>query len=340
MTQSINDNTRLTFLDVMKRECKDEALLLGNALAQTNEILEDLLLIKGNEKNGNRVAKYTNLATASRRRANQGVSPSKSGVDQQYDACSIWADRIAIDELVAAQSVDRALMLQQEIEAKRENLNILMAYDLFYGQPATTVDSMMGIQPRLNTSTIPTVLLAGGSSALTSAYFLTHDLNSFMAFYPESHPGGIKYMNRGPNQPITDASSKTFYGEVHDLEWALGISLKNERRCARIANIATGSLTPYGSNIGTSGASAGSVDLPTLFLRAANSFQNLRDSTKVCYVNRTLLSYIAQQVANKSNNFFGFTSQTIEGNDQPILRIQGIRIKLVEQISNAEATVS
>jgi len=47
------------------------------------------------------------------------------------------------------------MLIQQEIELKRENLNIQMAYDLFYGSPASIIDSMIGIQPRLNTSTIP-----------------------------------------------------------------------------------------------------------------------------------------------------------------------------------------
>ena len=124
MAQTLNDNTRFTFLDVLRRECKDYALLLGNALAQTNEILDDMLLLKGNEKKGNRVSKYTSLGQASRRRGNQGILPSKSGVEQQYDAVSIWADRLAIDELVAEEAADRALMIQQEIEAKRENQNL------------------------------------------------------------------------------------------------------------------------------------------------------------------------------------------------------------------------
>jgi|GEM_PF-3076782 hypothetical protein len=333
MSQSINDNTRFTFMDVLRRECKDGALLLGNALAQTNDILEDLLLIKGNEKMGNRISKYTNLGQATRRRANQGVSASKSGVDQQYDACSIWADRIVIDELVAQSAADEALMIQQEIEAKRENLNIQMANDLFYGNPASALDSMLGIQPRLNTSSIPTVILAGGSSALTSAYLITHELNSFVAFYPESHPGGIKYVNRGPNQPITDASGKVFYGEVHDLEWAMGISLKNERRCARVANIASGSLSNTGSSSGGSGP-----DLLDLLLKGQNSVQNIKDSGKVWYVNRTVLSFITRQFFFKPNHFI--TRQDLEESDEPIWRINGVRIKLVEQISNAETAVS
>lgn len=337
MSQNTNDVTRFTFLDVLKRlDVSEEALLLGNALAQTNEILDDLLIVQANEYMVNRVGKYTSLGQASRRRANQGFNPSKAGVEDQVDAASIWADRIAIDEFVLARTPDRSGMIEQELMAKRDNLNIQMAYDLFYGNPALTLDSMLGIAPRLNSTQIPTVISAGGATACTSMYLLTHEKDTFMAWYPATHPGGIKYINRGPNQPITDSAGKTFYGEVHDLEWALGISLKNERRCARVANIATGSLSNLGAVV--SGGTANGPDLIDLAIRAMSACQNVRNLNKDWYVNRTVLSFIARQFKAQANHWI--TRQEIEGEGDPIFRILGVPVKLVEQITNSETVVS
>lgn len=323
--------TRFNFVDVIKREAPNgEALLLGNSLAQTNEIIRDMLLVAGNEKLGNRSGKFTALGTASRRRANKGVTPSKASVVQQYDPVSVWADRIEIDELELKTTKDKAMIIQQELDAKRENLSIQMTYDLIYGDPAATPDSMRGLATRLNTTTIPTVCSAGGSSANTSAYIVTHDLNSFYGFYPSDLPSGLSYINRGPNQRIDDGlgSNSTFYGEVHDLQWALGITVKNERRVGRLCNIATGSLTKN---------AASGADLVDLFIHTQNQLQNLREANKKWYVGRVTLDYLARQLNNKSNRFITLTELD---NKMPFYSIFGVPVGLVEQISNNEGTIS
>jgi len=329
------NNTRFNFVDVMQREARDgNALLLGNSLAQSNLILQDLMLMEGTEKRGNLVGKAASLGTASRRRANRGVAPSKAAVVQQLDTISLWADRIEIDNLVYNQAKDKNIIIQQELELKRDNLNISMSADIFYGNPGDTIDSMTGIQPRLNSLSHPTVISAGGSAANTSIYLLTHDINSFFAFYPLDMQAGLSMVDRGDNERIADSQSTTgyFYGKVVDLEWAMGVTMKNERRNGRVCNIATGSLSKFGNT-----ASNG-PDLEDLIAQMLAQLQNVSDGdNKRLYVNRAIFSYLTRQFLKKTNHWITREEQTGKG---LLYSVMGIPVRLVEQITNAETTVS
>jgi len=120
----------------------------------------------------------------------------------------------------------------------------------------------------------------------------------------------------------------------------MGISLKNERRCARVCNIPSGSLSAYGSltslNSGAT-STANGPDILDLLLRGQNAVQNIKDSNKVWYVNRTILSYLARQFFAKPNHWV--TRQELEDQAQPLWRLMGVRVALVEQITNSETAV-
>jgi hypothetical protein len=333
MASIIQQNTRYTLMDVIQREAGG-VNIWGDSLAQVNEFIPDLLLKESNEKLTNVVVKVTSYGTPAYGRFNAGRTPTKTSVQDQTDKIQLLVDRFVLHDELGDVMENKEFQVSQEIDKKRNSFSIKMTNDLFYGNPQVNLDQMWGLANKFNSLlNRPTIVSAGGSTGNSSIYIMTNDFSSFYGFYPKGMPGGLKYKMRGPDVPIPDENNKVMFAEVHDLSWALGTLLVNERMNARLCNIATGSLTPTGGNYGQGPG----ADLPDLFRHTLNQRQNIFSLNSTAYLNRTVYDMLDRQCAKLGNHWL--TEIYIE--DQGLIRrFREVRLRLVEQISNSETTVS
>lgn len=329
----IQQNTRYTLADVIQREAGG-VRVWGDSLAQVNELIPDMLLQESTDKLSNVVVKVTSYGTPQYGRFNMGRSPTKSAVQDQVDKVQLLVDRFVLHDELGDVMENKEFTISQEMDKKRNGFSIKMTADVMYGNPNINSNQMLGIANKLNSLTgRPTIVSAGGSSALSSVYILTHDFNSFFGFYPKGMPGGLKYKMRGPDIPILDENNLVMFAEVHDLSWALGTAIKNERMNARLCNIDTSALTSTGGNYNQGGG----VDLPDQLRKTLNQRQYVQGLNSVIYMNRTVYDMLDRQCAKLNNHWL--TEQFIEGQGI-ITYFRGCRLRLVEQISNSETQVT
>ena len=187
----VQQNTRYTLKDVIQREAAGTQIW-GDSLAQINQLIPDMLLQEGNEKLGHTSFKLTSYGTPAYGRFNAGRSPTKTAGLNQVDKIQVLVDRFILHDELGAVMENRQFIIGREIDAKRQGFSIKMTSDLFYGNPGIYADQMLGISLKLNSLTgRPTIVSAGGSSANSSIYVLTHDFNSFYGVYPRGLPDGL-----------------------------------------------------------------------------------------------------------------------------------------------------
>src|SRR5258708_17353444 len=95
-------STALTYADWAKR--LDDGYRIASIielLSQTNEILEDMLVMEGNLPTGHKTTVRTGLPQATWRLLNQGVPNAKSTTAQIVDTCGNLATYAVLDKDIA-----------------------------------------------------------------------------------------------------------------------------------------------------------------------------------------------------------------------------------------------
>src|SRR5689334_4876475 len=104
-----------------------------NLLAQSNEILQDMVWKPGNLPTGNRTTVITGLPTVYFRRLNEGVPLSKSTAAQIDDAAAMLEGFFQVDRELALLSGNVNMYRYQESRMFMEALNQALTGYLFYG---------------------------------------------------------------------------------------------------------------------------------------------------------------------------------------------------------------
>ena len=340
-----NDSLSLSIFEILQREAGKDTLLIANALLQENPIISMLPHVKGNEKLGNITATYKSLGKPGRGRFNNGYQKSISEVSQMKDGISWIQDQLDIDTNLAKIMNNRSMQIEQEINAKKERINQDMTNDIIYG--TGSLDYMLGVANRLNSSTIRTVKSAGGTAGtasnggtnLVSFYCFTPGIESFHAFYPEAFPGGFNYTVLGTNVAVTDINSGLIkVRELHNIDWFLGVSMPNVLRNARICNIDVTTLNAYGARLSAGSTISGSgPDLGDLMIDTAAQMQNLSDAKRFWALPRVGIRFLSRQNRKADNMFI---TETVTEDGQIVRRFDGLRVELCEQLGNAQTSAT
>ena len=107
--------TNPTLLDVTKRlDPKGQIDTIAEMLAQTNEILLDMTFVEGNLPTGHRTTIRTGLPSATWRKLNYGVQPSKSTTVQITDNCGMLEAYSEIDKSADLNGNSAAFRLSKD----------------------------------------------------------------------------------------------------------------------------------------------------------------------------------------------------------------------------------
>lgn len=326
--------TNPTYLDVVKRLDPDNRIAaIVEMLEQQNEVITDMTALEGNLPTGHRTTVRSGIPSATWRKLNYGVQPSKSRTVQVTDSCGMLEDYAEVDKALADLNGNTASFRVSEDRAFLQGMNNTMASTLFYGDTSTDPEKFMGLAPRFSSKSAENgenIILADGSASgsdQTSIWLVVWGENTVHGIYPKGSMAGFHHRDLG-EVTLEDANGGKYQGYRTHYKWDLGLCVRDWRYVVRIANIDTSRLT---SDPATSGANL--IDVMTQAIELLPSQMMGRPAF---YCNRTVRSFLRRQITNKSN--VNLTLDEVAG--RRVLAFDDIPVRRCDAILNTEAVVS
>lgn len=328
-------STYLNLIDTF-RQSDPSIGAVAEVLKQQNPILDDAVAMPCNMGAVHRHAIRTGLPTPAWGRLYQGIPQSKSTVQQVDDTTGFLEARSGIDTRLTKLSSNVPALRLSEASAHIEAMNQEMARGLFYHDTATTPEKFKGLGARYGVKggagAGNQIVDAGGSgSDNTSIWFVTWGDHATHLLYPSGTKAGIEREDKG-EQRVTDANGDAYYVLEETFRWHIGLSVKDWRYNARVANLDVSDLL------------AGTVDVHKHMRAAYYKLQSRRmdsiNSRIAIYMNRTVLEVLdGLSVGNgtAANAALQLRPQELEGKE--VLTWRGIPIRETDAILNTEARV-
>jgi hypothetical protein len=341
-------NTALTYADWAKRlDDGYRIAVIIELLSQTNEILDDMIVVEGNLPTGHKTTVRTGLPQATWRLLNQGVPNAKSTTAQIVDTVGNLETYSVIDKDIADLNGNTGEFRLSEVKSFLEGMSQQVAATLFYGNQFINPERFTGFAPRYSTvtaanaATAANVLDGGGiASTNTSIWLVVWGSDTCHATFPKGKITGLQHRDMG-EWPVIDAGGNTYQAYRDHFKWEIGLVLRDWRYVARIANVDVTQLT---------GVSAANIinlivralyRLPTAPV-SATAIQT-SDSPEVranmgrtvIYCNRVIRTYLDLQAMNKTNVLLRIE----EFDGKPITTFRGIPVRTCDAVLNNEARV-
>jgi hypothetical protein len=203
----------LTYADWAKRlDDNYKIATIIELLSQTNEILDDMMVVEGNLPTGHKTTVRTGLPQATWRLLNQGVPSGKSTTAQIVDTCGNLETYSVIDKDIADLNGNTAEFRLSEVKAFLEGMSQQVAATLIYGNQFVNPERFTGFAPRYSTKTAATsqtaanVLDAGGTASTnTSIWLNVWGSDTCHATFPKGKVTGLQHRDMG-EWPISDTS--------------------------------------------------------------------------------------------------------------------------------------
>jgi hypothetical protein len=340
--------TALTYADWAKRmDDGYRVAVIVELLSQTNEILEDMLVMEGNLPTGHKTTVRTGLPQATWRILNQGVPNAKSTTAQIVDTCGNLETYAVIDKDIADLNGNTAEFRLSEVKAFLEGMSQQVAQTLIYGNQFINPERFTGFAPRFstkntaNSQTANNVLDGGGTSNTNTSIWITvWGTDTGFATFPKGKITGLQHRDMG-EWPVADTAGNTYQAYRDHFKWEIGFVLRDWRYTVRIPNIDITQLTGVSAanlinllvrglyKLPTQPVSAGSVqssDTPEIRANMGRT---------VIYCNRVIRTYLDLQAMNKTNVLLRIE----EFDGKPVTTFRGIPIRTCDAIINSEAQV-
>jgi hypothetical protein len=342
-------STALTFADWAKRMDDDGRITsIVEILSQTNEIMDDMLVVEGNLPTGHKTTIRTGLPTATWRLLNYGVPNGKSTTAQVVDTIGNLETFAVIDRDLADLNGNTAEFRLSEVRAFLEGMTQQVASTLIYGNVAVNPERFMGMAPRYNSvstgtaQTAANVIDMGGTgSTNTSIWIATWGADTMHGIFPKGKMTGLLHEDQGL-WPVLDANSNTYMAYRDHFKWEVGLSLRDWRYVVRLANIDVTLLNGVNAANILNGLVRGLRRLPTA-MAAASPVQSSDAPTirgpmgrQIIYCNRVVSTYLDLQAMNKTNVLLAM--REFEGH--VVTTFRGIPVRTVDAILNTEARLT
>ncbi len=296
--------THPTLLDVAKRTDPDGKIAsIVEMLAQTNEILDDMVWLEANQVTGHRTTIRTGLPAPTWRKLYGGVQPTKSTTVQVTDSVGMMEAYAEVDKALADLNGNTASFRLSEERAFIEGMNQEFASTLFYGNEGTEPEAFTGFAPRFNSQSA-----ANGENILTDAatpdstdnasiWLIVWGPNTVHGIYPKGSMAGIQQKDLG-EVTIGTPTDGYYQGYRSHYRWDCGLSVRDWRYVVRIN---------FDLEDVIAAATSGPI-LSQLMGKAMRRVPSLGMGRPAFYANRDVLDAIDLQANNKTNMAF----QTIE----------------------------
>jgi hypothetical protein len=340
--------TALTYGDWAKRmDDGYRVAVIVELLSQTNEILEDMLVMEGNLPTGHKTTVRTGLPQATWRVLNQGVPNAKSTTAQIVDTCGNLETYAVIDKDIADLNGNTAEFRLSEVKAFLEGMSQQVAATIIYGNQFVNPERFTGFAPRYSTkntanSQMAANILDGGGTASsnTSIWITVWGTDTGFATFPKGKITGLQHRDMG-EWPVADSAGNTYQAYRDHFKWEIGFVLRDWRYTVRIANIDVTQLTGVSAANLINFLVRGLYKLPTQPVSAgavqSSDTPEIRANMgrTVIYCNRVVRTYLDLQAMNKTNVLLRIE----EFDGKPITTFRGIPVRTCDAILNNEAQV-
>jgi hypothetical protein len=322
----------LTLLDWAKRRDPDgKTAKIVEMLAQTNQMLDDMVWKEGNLPTGHRVTIRTGLPTVYWRLLNQGVPPSKSTtaqVDEGLGMLEAWSE---VDKDLAILNGDADAFRLSEAKSFLEAMNQEVQQTLLYGNAGLAPEEFTGLATRyssLSAGNADNIIDAGGTgSDNTSIWLVAWGEETAHGIFPKGSKAGLIHEDYGETtiEVTAGIAGNRMRALQERYQWKPGIVVKDWRYVVRVANIDVSDL-----------ALATPPDL-IAFMEAADEVIPNELGRRVFYVNRRVSRYLRKQVRVSVGNGGGITFENFAG--KRVMMFDDVPIRRVDQILTTESRV-
>src|SRR5688572_8863462 len=326
--------TVLTLIDWAKRlDPNGKVDKVVELLAQTNEMLPDMLWREGNLPTGHRVTVRTGLPQVFWRLLNQGVTPSKSTTAQIDEATGMLEAWSEVDKDLAELNGNVSSFRLSEAKAFLEAMNQEMQSTILYGNGGLAPEEFTGLAVRYSDLTAESgenIIDAGGATDhpdLTSIWLIAWGEETVYGVFPKGSKAGLQHNDYGEVTVEVTAgiagSRMRAYQERY--QWKGGLVVKDWRYVVRIANLDVSDLS-----------TSTPPDLIDLMEHAEELIPN-QLGRKVFYMNRTVRRHLRRQMRQDVANGGGLTYENVAG--KKALMFGDTPIRIVDAILNTEEGV-
>ena len=289
-----------TLLDFKNRLDPDNKIAtIIEMLAQTNEVIEDMVWMEGNLPTGHRTTVRTGLPTPTWRKLYGGVQPTKSTTAQVTDSTGMMEAYAEVDKALADLNGNSAAFRMSEDRAHIEGMNQEFASTLWYGNESTEPEAFTGFAPRfndqsaLNGENIITSAATPDGTDNTSMYLIVWGENTVHGIYPKGSTAGLQMTDKGQVtvENIDGANGRAEAYRTH-YRWDCGLTVRDWRYVVRI-NFDFEDLVKD---------AASGPDLTDLMVQALEIVPSLSMGRPAFYMNRSVRSWLRRQMINKTKN--------------------------------------
>jgi len=346
---AIIGSTALTYADWAKRmDDGYKVATIVELLSQTNEILDDLLVVEGNLPTGHKTTVRTGLPQATWRLLNTGVPNAKSTTAQIVDTCGNLETYSVIDKDIADLNGNTAEFRMSEVRAFLEGMSQQVASTIFYGNQAINPERFTGFAPRYstgstsNSQTAANVLNGGGTgSTNTSVWIAVWGADTCHGIFPKGKITGLQHRDMG-EWPVQDSSGNTYQAYRDHFKWEIGLTLRDWRYVVRIANIDVTQLTGVSAANLINLIVRGLYRLPTApsgatAIQTSDTPAVRGDMGRtIIYCNRVIRTYLDLQAMNKTNILLKLS----EFDGKVVTTFRDIPVRTVDALLNTEAQIT
>ena len=325
-------STMPTLLDKFSRSEKDGKIAkIVELMAKQNDVLMDAEYQECNDGSKHKTTMRSGIPEPTWRMFNKGIQPSKSTTVPVLDTTGMMEDYGLVDKALADLSGNADAFRVSENIAKLQGFNNKAARYMIYGNTSSEPEAFLGLAPRYNDLSAESganIVDAGGTgSTNTSIWFVTWGEMTTHLLYPKGSVAGFQHRNLGEDT-VKDATGGEFQAYRDHFKWDIGMSVRDWRANARVANIDVTALTKDGAT---------GADLIELMIEAFYRIENPMqgEGRTVIYCNRTIQTFLHKQAANAKN--VNLTLGEYAGRKIP--EFLGMPIKRVDAILNTEARV-
>lgn len=328
--------TAVTLMDIARRTVDKKIATLVELLHDTNEILQDVMLMACNDGDNHVVSIRTGLPSVSWKRFNYGVAQSKSQSQTVKEATGMLRAYSKVDVDLADKNGNAAEFRASEDVAFLEAMNQEYASTLFYGNTNVTAEKFNGLAMRFVTpSTDKTkigynMINGGGTGATnTSIWLCAWGEQTVFGIYPEGERAGFEMKDMG-TQLFEDSTGLLNKYYVTEYSWRVGLCVKDWRHVVRICNI---DMTTFDD------AGESTFDGPAilqLMIRAIRKRPATMLGKPVFYMNNDLLT--AFDLITNFDNRLQLKVEEVDG--KLLTSFRGIPIRRCDALINTESAIT
>ncbi len=329
-------NTYLTLADMYKQQDGMGGITatIIEQMSQTNPILEDMVVMECNNGTKHLTTVRTGIPAGVWRLLYQGVQPTKTTNKQVEDTTGMLEAWSEIDSKLVKLAKNPGQFRLNESSGFLEGMNNTMASTVFYGDTGSDPEKFMGLAPRFSAlsgnETSGQIINAGGSgSDNTSVWFVVWGERTCHGIYPKGTKAGLERDDKGK---VTKTNPDGTVYDVHREKfcWDLGLSVRDYRYIARIANIDVSELQ------------AGNVDIYKFMRQAYYALyqRKVTNGRAAIYCNKDVLEALdaaSTPTASTTSSFARLRPMEVGGRE--VMTYRGMPVRECEAILNTEAQI-